>query len=65
MPTPRIEIDRHHSRAICQEIGERLRMQLPLQPELPAGLASQVAQFEALDSDRIGFVGRPPTMGRR
>jgi len=72
MTTRRIEIDRHHSRAICQEIGERLRLQLPLRSELPAGLASRVAQFEALDSDRIQknltgdrFFTRPPTTGWR
>jgi len=53
MPTRLIEIDRLHSRAICLEIGERLGLQLRVEPELPPDLASLAAQFDALDSDRI------------
>jgi hypothetical protein len=37
-----IDIDHTHSRAIIREIGERLRMLLREEPELPASLGMQI-----------------------
>ena len=37
-----IDIDHTHSRAIIREIGERLRMLLLEEPELPASLGMQI-----------------------
>ena len=42
----RIDIDPKHSRAIVQEIGERLRAFLKEEPELPGSLRAQL--------DRLG-----------
>ena len=42
----RIDIDPKHSRAIVQEIGERLRGLLMEEPELPGSLRAQI--------DRLG-----------
>jgi hypothetical protein len=41
-----IDLDHTHSRAIWQEIGERLRQHLGAEPELPASIRKQV--------DRLG-----------
>src|SRR3984893_14450440 len=38
----RIDIDPKHSRAIVQEIGERLRVLLKEEPELPGSLRTQI-----------------------
>ena len=38
----RIDIDPKHSRAIVQEIGERLRAFLKEEPELPGSLRAQI-----------------------
>ena len=38
----RIDIDPKHSRAIVQEIGERLRAFLKEEPELPGSLRTQI-----------------------
>jgi hypothetical protein len=38
----RIDIDRSHSRAIVQEIGERLQQYLRAEPELPPSIRRQV-----------------------
>ena len=38
----RIDIDSKHSRAIAQEIGERLRAFLKEEPELPGSLRTQI-----------------------
>jgi len=46
----RIDIDPKHSRAIAQEIGERLRAFLKEEPELPGSLRSQI--------DRLGKSSR-------
>jgi hypothetical protein len=37
-----VDIDHTHSRAIIREIGERLRMLLLEEPELPASLRTQL-----------------------
>ncbi len=44
----RIDIDHAHSRAIAQEIGERLRTSLRVDPELPANLRMQMARLREL-----------------
>ena len=41
-----IDIDQTHSRAIRQEIGERLQQHMRVEPELPASIRRQV--------DRLG-----------
>ena len=38
----RVDIDHTHSRAIVQEIGERLRAFLKEEPELPGSLRTQI-----------------------
>ena len=45
----RIEIDSKHSRAIVQEIGERLRAFLHEEPELPGSLRAQINRLRELD----------------
>ena len=45
----RIDIDYRHSRAIVQEIGERLRAILREEPELPASLRLQIDQLRELE----------------
>ena len=52
-----VEIDSIHSRAICKEIGERLRISLSREsPELPPRMRTQLDQLrklEAADSPSI------------
>ena len=45
----RIDIDPEHSRAIVQEIGERLRALLKEEPELPGGLGTQIDRLHELE----------------
>jgi hypothetical protein len=45
----RINIDHTHSRAIAQEIGERLRAYLRDEPELPATLRMQINRLRELE----------------
>jgi len=47
----RIDIDPKHSRAIAQEIGERLRAFLKEEPELSGSLRTQI--------DRLGKLEEP------
>jgi hypothetical protein len=51
-----IDIDRTHSRAISQEIGDRLRAYLREEPQLPASLRKQVDRFRELE-------GQAPSIG--
>jgi len=44
-----VDIDHRHSRAICDEIGERLQSHLRIEPELPVGLRMQVEQLHRLE----------------
>lgn len=44
-----IDIDYRHSRAIIQEIGERLQEFLKVDPELPTGLKMQINQLRRLE----------------
>ena len=45
----RIDIDPKHSRAIVQEIGERLRGFLKEEPELPGSLRTQIDRLRELE----------------
>jgi hypothetical protein len=45
----RIDIDPKHSRAIVQEIGERLRAFLKEEPELPRSLRTQIDRLRELE----------------
>ena len=57
-----IEIDYSHSRAILQEIGERLRTSsLKEDPELAASLRLQIDRFRQLEGQSQPNVARPTT----
>jgi len=45
----RIDVDPKHSRAIVQEIGERLRAFLQEEPEPPGSLRAQIDRLRELD----------------
>jgi hypothetical protein len=45
----RIDIDPKHSRAIVQEIGERLRAFLKEEPELSGSLRAQIDRLRELE----------------
>ena len=45
----RIDMDPKHSRAIVQEIGERLRAFLKEEPELPRSLRAQLDRLRELE----------------
>ena len=45
----RIDIDSKHSRAIVQEIGEKLAALMKEEPELPASLRAQVDRLRELE----------------
>jgi hypothetical protein len=45
----RIDIDYSHSRAIVQEIGERLRASVEIDRELPASLRMQIDRLRQLE----------------
>ena len=44
-----IDIDLKHSRAIVQEIGERLRAVLKEEPECPGSLRTQIDRLRELE----------------
>ena len=54
-----IEIDYSHSRAILQEIGERLRTSLKEDPELPVRLRLQIDRLRQLEGQSQPNVARP------
>ena len=56
-----IEIDYSHSRAILQEIGERLRTSLKEDPELPVRLRLQIDRLRQLEGQPKPNVERPTT----
>src|SRR6478672_9744207 len=56
-----IEIDHSHSRAIIQEIGERLRTLLKEDRELTASLRLQIDRLRQLEGESQPNVPRPPT----
>jgi len=45
----RIDIDSKHSRAIIQEIGQRLRAVLKEEPECPGSLRTQIDRLRELE----------------
>jgi len=51
-----VDIDHKHSRAICQEIGERLQAYLRVELELPASLKKQLDQLHQLESQSPSIV---------
>ena len=52
----RIDIDPKHSRAIVQEIGERLRAFLKEEPELPGSLRTQIDQLRELEEQSPSII---------
>ena len=52
----RIDIDDTHSWAICQEIGERLRVHLREQPEPSASLRRQIDRLRELDGQSPSII---------
>ena len=52
----RIDIDPKHSRAIVQEIGERLRAFLKEEPELPGGLRTQIDRLRELEEQSPSII---------
>ena len=44
-----VDIDHRHSRAICDEIGERLQSHLRIESELPVSFRRQVEQLHRLE----------------
>ena len=52
----RIDIDHKHSRAIVQEIGERLRASLKEEQELPASLRPQIGRLRDLEEQSPSIV---------
>ena len=56
-----IEIDYSHSRAILQEIGERLRTLLKEDQELPAILSSQIDRLRQLEGESQQNVAKSTT----
>jgi hypothetical protein len=52
----RINIDHIHSRAIVQKIGERLRVLLKEEPELPATLRTQIDRLRALEEQSPSII---------
>jgi hypothetical protein len=52
----RIEIDPKHSRAIVQEIGERLRAFLQEEPELPGSLRTQIDRLREFEEQSPSII---------
>ena len=52
----RIDIDPKHSRAIVQEIGERLRAFLKEEPELPGSLRTQIDRLRELEEQSPSII---------
>jgi hypothetical protein len=52
----RIDIDSKHSRAIVQEIGERLRTFLKEEPELPGSLRAQINRLRELEEQSPSII---------
>ena len=52
------EIDSKHSRAIVQEIGERLRAFLHEEPELPGSLGAQINRLRELEEQSPSIIRR-------
>jgi len=52
----RIDIDHKHSRAIVQEIGEKLRAFLKEEPELPGSLRTQIDRLRELEKQSPSII---------
>jgi hypothetical protein len=52
----RIDIDPKHSRAIVQEVGERLRAFLKEEPELPGSLRTQIDRLRELEEQSPSII---------
>jgi hypothetical protein len=52
----RIDIDPKHSRAIVQEIGERLRAVLKEEPECPGSLRTQIDRLRGVEEQSPSIV---------
>jgi hypothetical protein len=52
----RIDIDPEHSRAIVQEIGERLRVCLKEESELPGSLSAQIDRRRELEKQSPSII---------
>jgi hypothetical protein len=55
-----VDIDSRHSRAIVQEIGERLRASLKEDRELPANLQKQIERLRESDAGRAPNLAATP-----
>jgi len=51
-----IDIDPKHSRAIVQEIGERLRAVLKEEPECPGSLRTQIDRLSELEEQSPSII---------
>jgi hypothetical protein len=51
-----IDMDPKHSRAIVQEIGERLRSFLKEEPELPGSLGAQIDRLRELEEQSPSII---------
>ena len=61
----RIDIDPKHSRAIVQEIGERLRALLKEEPELPGSLRTQIHRLRELEEQSPSIIPAAEPWGKR
>jgi hypothetical protein len=52
----RIDIDSKHSRAIVQEMGERLRAVLKEEPESPGSLRTQIDRLRELEEQSPSII---------
>jgi hypothetical protein len=61
----RIGIDSKHSRAIAQEIGERLRAFLQEEPEPPESLRTQIDQLRELEEQSPSIIPATESWDKR
>ena len=61
----RIGIDSKHSRAIAQEIGERLRAVLQEEPEPPESLRTQIDQLRELEEQSPSIIPATESWDKR
>ena len=61
----RIDIDSKHSRAIVQEIGERLRAFLQEEPEPPESLRTQIDQLRELEEQSPSIIPATESWDKR
>ena len=61
----RLNIDSKHSRAIVQEIGERLRAFVKEEPELPGSLRTQIDRLRELEEQSPSIIPAAERWDRR